>query len=284
MAEPLTITQALLSLQRGGLERLEAQLLLLHVLKRTPAERSWLVAHGEETLAPTHWQALEALARRRLANEPIAYLTGCQTFYGLTLHVNRSVLVPRPDTETLVDWTLEVLPGSGGRLLDLGTGSGAIALAVKSERPGAEVVATDRSQAALDVARSNARRLALDVRFHQGDWFSALPPGEPAFDCVVANPPYIAASDAHLIALRSEPQEALVSGPDGLADLRHIVNHASGHLRSGGWLVLEHGHDQADLVRSLLLDAGFADVASRRDLNTIERCSGGKLRPKEHST
>ncbi len=284
MAERLTIAQAQLFLERSGLERLEAQRLILHVLERSPAERSWLLAHGEERLASAHWQALLALARRRLAHEPIAYLTGSQAFYGLALQVNPSVLVPRPDTETLVDWALEVLPSSRARLLDLGTGSGAIALAIKSERPDAEVVATDQSPGALDVAQGNAKRLSLAVRFHQGDWFKALAQGEATFDCIVSNPPYIAENDAHLLALRSEPQAALVGGPDGLADLRHIVAHAREHLRTGGWLLLEHGHEQAHMVRALLHEAGFADVASRRDLNTIERCSGGKVRTKEHST
>lgn len=276
MAEPLTLGQALQTLQRKGIDRLEAQLLLSHVLGRSPSDRSWLVAHDSDNLSTQLWNALEALAQRRLAHEPMAYLTGSQAFYDLNLQVSPAVLVPRPDTETLVDWALDVLPASGARVLDLGTGSGAIALAIKSQRPGLEVVATDRSRSALEVARSNASRLRLNVSWYEGDWFDALPRGEKTFDCIVANPPYIASGDTHLLGLQSEPQEALVSGSDGLLDLHQIVTSARKYLKAGGWLLLEHGHDQALSVRALLDDAGFVDVLSRQDLGTIERCSGGQ--------
>lgn len=272
-----TLGQTLQGLQLKGLDRLDAQLLLLHVLGRSEQERGWLLAHDTDLLSADHAGQLQALAQRRLAGEPLAYLTGRKAFYGLELHVGPEVLVPRPDTETLVDWALTLLPETtAANVLDLGTGSGAIALALQASRPALTVWATDRSTAALAVARANAERLQQPVQFAQGPWLAALPANAPRFDCIVSNPPYIAEHDPHLAALHHEPTQALTSGPDGLADLRQLISHAPAHLRSGGWLLLEHGYDQAAAVRSLLVQQGFTQVQSRCDLAGIERCSGGQ--------
>jgi release factor glutamine methyltransferase len=203
----------------------------------------------------------------------VAYLTWHKEFFGLGLHVDARVLVPRPDTETLVEWALEVLQDKPTpRVIDLGTGSGAIALAIQQARPTAQVEAVDRSADALEVARANAGRLGLPVVFRQASWLQ----GAGRYDLVVSNPPYVAAGDPHLPALRHEPLEALVAGADGLDDLRAITAAAFAHLRPGGWLLLEHGFDQAAAVRDLLVAAGLAEVASRNDLAGIPRCSGGR--------
>lgn len=275
---PATVGQTLVSLQSKGLDRLDAQLLLLHLLNKPANQRSWLLAHDNDVLPPENAASLDKLAQRRLAGEPLAYLTGHKEFFGLDLRVDDRVLVPRPDTETLVNWALETLDG-GQRVLDLGTGSGAIALAIKANGPTLDVHATDVSTGALAVAQANAQRLKLDVSFHQGAWFAALPDITEPFDCIVANPPYIAELDPHLAALKFEPTQALTSGTDGLDDLRHIIAQAPWHLALGGWLLMEHGYDQAQAVRKLLTQAGFAPVQSRRDLAGIERCSGGQLNP-----
>ena len=274
--QPITITSALTSLQAQGLARLDAQLLLLHLLGQPLQQRSWLLTHDQHSLSPEQSDQLARLLERRLAGEPLAYLTGYKEFYGLDLQVDARVLVPRPDTETLVDWALECLQ-DGHEVLDLGTGSGAIALALKSVRSSLQVSALDVSAEALTVARSNARRLQLEVNFGQGSWFAGLGDAARRFDCIVANPPYIAALDPHLAALSHEPLQALASGADGLDDLRQICAAAPGHLKPAGWLLLEHGYDQASAVRLLLADAGFEHVQSRRDLSGIERCSGGQF-------
>ncbi len=288
-----TLAQALLSLQTQGLERLDAQLLLLHVLGQPLAQRGWLLAHNTNLLPTAIESQLQLLAQRRLAGEPVAYLTGSKAFYGLDLQVNPDVLVPRPDTETLVDWALEQLAAlltppttahdhslhsacAAPSVLDLGTGSGAIALALKAKQPALQVWATDFSATALATAQINAQRLQLGVQFSQGAWFAALPARAMAFDCIVSNPPYIADADPHLAALSFEPQSALTSGVDGLDDLRQIIADAPHHLKAGGWLLLEHGYDQALAVRHLLQARGFAQVQSRCDLSGIERCSGGQ--------
>jgi release factor glutamine methyltransferase len=273
-----TVGQTLTHLQTRGLDRLDAQLLLLHLLERPANQRGWLLSHDDEPLPPALASALEALVRRRLAGEPLAYLTGHKEFFGLDLLVDDRVLVPRPDTETLANWALELLDGQH-RVLDMGTGSGAIALALKASKSTLRVQASDFSAAALAVARANAERLRLDVSFHQGTWFAALPELEARFDCIVCNPPYIAERDPHLAALQFEPALALTSGPDGLDDLRQIIGQAPEHLAPGGWLLLEHGYDQAQAVRNLLTGAGFGKVQSRRDLAGIERCSGGQFNP-----
>lgn len=279
---PATLAQALAELQQHGLDRLDAQLLLLHVLGQPVTQRGWLMAHDTDVLPPAIEAELNTLAQRRLAGEPLAYLTGSKAFYGLELQVSPAVLVPRPDTETLVDWALEVLRSASApapRVLDLGTGSGAIALALKATHPTLDVWATDMSPAALVMAQANAQRLQLEVTFSQGPWLAALPVGAPRFDAIVSNPPYIANQDPHLVALGFEPIQALTSGSDGLDDLRQIIDTAPAHLQPGGWLLLEHGYDQAAAVRQLLTDSGFDQVQSRCDLAGIERCSGGQLPP-----
>ncbi|WP_180132512.1 peptide chain release factor N(5)-glutamine methyltransferase [Rhodoferax sp. BLA1] len=276
---PATLAQALIGLQQRGLERLDAQLLLLHVLGQPDNQRGWLMAHDTDVLPSTKQAELNTLAQRRLAGEPLAYLTGYKAFYGLELQVSPDVLVPRPDTETLVDWALELLSDTTARVLDLGTGSGAIALALKATQPQMDVWATDMSSKALAVAQTNAQRLQLEVTFNQGPWLAALPAGTPRFDAIVSNPPYIADQDPHLTALGFEPIQALTSGTDGLDDLHQIICTASAHLQPGGWLLLEHGYDQSAAVRQLLTQEGFGQVQSRCDLAGIERCSGGRLAP-----
>jgi release factor glutamine methyltransferase len=276
------VAKLLHTLQIQGMERLPAQLLLLHVLGRSSTDRAWLLTHGDDTIEAVRVQQLMVLTQRYAAGEPLAYLTGLQAFFGLDLQVDARVLVPRPDTETLVTWALEVLRfdaanGKQQHALDLGTGSGAIALALKANLPELNMHAVDLSADALAVARSNADRLLLPVAFSQGAWFDALPDATLRFDCIVTNPPYVADQDPHLAQLTHEPLQALASGTDGLDDIRHIVTLAPAHLKQGGWLLLEHGYDQAAAVRELLTQTGFHQVQSRLDLAGIERCSGGKL-------
>lgn len=271
---PSTVADALGQARTLGLARIDAQLLLLHVLGRAGTDRAWLLAHDTDGLAPDASDRFQALSLRRAAGEPVAYLTGRKEFYGLALSVDARVLDPRPDTETLVDWALEVIaPLSAPRVADLGTGSGAIALALQHQCPAARVLAVDASADALAVARANARHLALPVEFVQADWLQGV---QGRFDAIVSNPPYIADTDPHLAALTHEPLSALASGADGLDDIRTIVVQSSDHLLPGGWLLLEHGHDQADAVRELLRGRGFGEVQSRMDLAGIARCSGGQ--------
>jgi release factor glutamine methyltransferase len=276
--ESATIAHALAHARALGVDRLDAQLLLAHQLG---CSRAWLLAHDDAALTGTARDALHALLARRVAGEPLAYLVGEREFHGLSLRVTRDVLVPRPETETLVDWALELLARiEAPRVADLGTGSGAIALAIKHACPRAQVHASDASAAALAVARDNGQRLGLAVAWHRGDWWQALGKTE-RFDLALANPPYVAAGDPHLAALRYEPREALVAsgGPaaDGLADLRRIVSGASGHLNAGAWLLLEHGFEQAGAVRVRLQRAGFESVTTRLDLSGQPRVSGGRL-------
>lgn len=270
---PSTVAQALGAAVALGIDRLDAQLLLLHALGRAPHDRAWLLAHDTDALPEAAWPALSAQLSRRLAGEPVAYLLGEKEFHGLNLQVDARVLVPRPDTETLVEWALQCLEGHAApRALDLGTGSGAIALALQHARPDAQVDAVDASADALAVAEANARRLGLPVRFAQAHWLDGAASG---YTVIASNPPYIAANDPHLPALRHEPSSALVAGADGLDDIRQIVRTAPDHLAPGGWLLLEHGHDQAVAVRQLLAERGFTEVQSREDLAGIQRCSGG---------
>jgi release factor glutamine methyltransferase len=276
-----TVDAALRDARSRGVERLDAHLLLAHVLGQS---RAWLLAHGDDALTDPQGAAFESLVARRAAGEPFAYLVGEREFHGLTLAVNDAVLVPRPDTETLVEWALDLLQGESGvvddpAVLDLGTGSGAIALALKNACPRARVWAGERSASALAVARANAQRLALDVRFAQGDWWDALAgaPDAPVFDLVVSNPPYIAADDPHLAALTHEPLSALVADDDGLADIRCIADGARGRLRPGGWLLFEHGWQQAPAVQAILQRSGFGEVSTRVDIEGRARCTGGRL-------
>lgn len=272
-----------------GLERLDAQLLLLHALGRSQHDRAWLLAHDKDALSSDAEIRYIELSRRRAAGTPLAYLTGVREFYGLSLQVDARVLDPRPDTETLVDWALELLPpsppavgdskGEGEdrlRVVDLGTGSGAIALTLKHWRPDCQVYAVDLSDDALDVAKTNAQNLGLTLSLQQGSWLEGL---HERFDLIVSNPPYVAEDDSHLDQLRHEPRLALSSGPDGLDAIRAIVGQAPARLNQTGWLLLEHGWDQAVAVRALLTQAGFSNVQSRKDLAGIERCSGGQWLP-----
>ena len=272
------VRDALLEARRVGLERLDAQLLLAHVMGQS---RAWLVAHDDAAMDDSQdWQFQDLLARRA-RGEPFAYLVGEREFHGLALAVGPGVLVPRPDTETLVDWALELLHADAGgspAVLDLGTGSGAIALALKHRCASARVWAGERSADALAIARANAARLALDVRFVQGSWWDALAGTEaPVFDMVVSNPPYIAEGDPHLAALTYEPLSALVAADAGLADIRAIATGARGRLRAGGWLLFEHGWEQADAVAAILRGAGFDGVQTRLDIEGRPRCTGGIL-------
>ena len=269
-----TIAQALTQAHTLGLPRIDAQMLLLHVLGRAGADRAWLLAHDTDAVEPAAHTQFIALCQRRAAGEPVAYLTGRKEFYGLALQVDARVLDPRPDTETLVDWALHVIAQlPSPRIADLGTGSGAIALALQSQRPTAQVLAVDASEGALAVAQANAQRLGLPVRFQHGNWLAGV---QGPFDAIVSNPPYIAAHDPHLAALTHEPLQALASGADGLDDLRTLIAQAPARLAPGGWLLLEHGHDQASAVRALLQAQGFIKVQSRDDLAGIARCSGGQ--------
>jgi release factor glutamine methyltransferase len=270
----MTIGRALAEAARQGVARLDAQLLLLHALGRPQGDRAWLVAHDGDTADHGAHQVFVQLCGRRLSGEPVAYLVGHKEFFGLDLLVDARVLVPRPDTEVLVEWGLQVLAETrGARVADLGTGSGAIALAIKHARPDALVTAIDASDGALDVARANCAHLGLDVDCARGQWLSGT---AQRFGLLVSNPPYVADDDPHLAALAHEPRMALASGPDGLDDIRQIVAQAPSHLEDGGWLLLEHGWDQAKAVQALLTTAGFTQVTSRRDLAGIERCSGGR--------
>lgn len=271
MPELASVADALAHARSIGVDRLDAQLLLARQLGRS---RAWLLAHDD---APVPDGAvLEALLARRAAGEPLAYLTGEREFHGLLLQVTPAVLVPRPDTETLVDWALELLPkGNTARVVDLGTGSGAIALALQKARPQAEIHASDASHEALAVARANGQRLGLPVRWHGGDWWQALDPAL-RFDLAVSNPPYVAADDPHLAALRHEPRTALVAQAGGLADIETIVANASARLHTQGWLLVEHGFEQAEAVCECLLRAGFTSVETRPDLAGRPRVSGGQ--------
>ena len=280
MSDGLTVDAALRAARALGVERLDAHLLLAHVLGRS---RAWLLAHGDDALADVDAARFQALAQRRAAGEPFAYLVGEREFHGLALAVSPAVLVPRPDTETLVAWALFLLEGelraaAAPAVLDLGTGSGAIALALKNACPRAQVWAGERSADALAVARANAARLALDVRFALGDWWGALV-DSPPFDLVVSNPPYIVEGDPHLAALAHEPLSALVSDGGGLGDIERIVAGARGRLRVGSWLLFEHGWEQAPAVAALLAAAGFGEVQTRADLEGRPRCTGGRLLP-----
>jgi release factor glutamine methyltransferase len=251
--------------------RLDAELLLAHVLRCT---RSALLRDAHGALGSALQAQYVALIARRAHGEPLAYLTGEREFWSLPLRVTPAVLVPRPETELVVERTLALLGPEPARIADLGTGSGAIALALAQERPRWQVTATDQSVAALEVATQNARALGLgSVRFLRGDWFAPLR-GE-RFDLIASNPPYIAEGDPALqdAALQYEPQSALISGPRGLTALAQIVREAGTYLLPGGYLVLEHGADQAAAVRAALVDAGFANVRSHRDLAGHERVS-----------
>jgi len=280
MSEEIAAIAADQLLRRAAerIEHYDAQTLLLHALG---CDRTWLFMHGRDTAPPPVAQVFEALVQRREAGEPVAYLTGSRGFWTLNLAVSPATLIPRADTERLVELALErfdALPRR--RAADLGTGSGAIALAIASERPQAQVIATDVSAAALAIARRNADTHDLrNVDFRLGNWFAPLA-GE-AFDLIASNPPYVAAHDPHLQQgdLRYEPSRALVSGSDGLDDIRLIVADAPAHLLPGGWLLLEHGYDQGEAVADLLAARGFVAVATHQDLEQRDRVTLGRWSP-----
>lgn len=263
-----------LSLTRAE-ARLEAQVLAAHALG---VNRAWLVAHGRDRLTRAQSEAIAALIGRRLAGEPVAYILGQREFYGLKFSVTPDVLIPRPETEILVEAALARLDAERPQqVLELGTGSGAIALTLAHHRPRAKITAVDCCPAALAVARRNALALGLErVRLIQADWY---PEGRLTFDMIVANPPYVAEGDPHLAQgdLRFEPRHALVAGPDGLDAIRTIVARAPCYLRPKGWLLLEHGYDQADACRALLAAAGFVARFTLEDLGGRPRVTGGRL-------
>ena len=268
----MNTNQALQHARSLDIDLLEAQTLLLHVMQRSLHDRAWLLLNDMLELSHGQQTQFQHGLERLMANEPLAYLTGVQAFHGLDLLVTPDVLVPRADTETLVDWALS-LDLDQASVLDLGTGSGAIALALKHKRPTWTVQAVDQSAEALAVAQANAHKLQLEVAFTQSDWLGQV---QGRFDLIVSNPPYIAQGDPHLPGLVYEPQNALVSGPQGLDDLQTIIGHAPSYLKPQGWLLLEHGYDQAPAVCQLLRQNGFIQVQSRNDLAGIARCSGGR--------
>lgn len=256
-------------------ERIDAELLLLHVLQQP---RSWLFSHADDELAADVQTAFASLVERRVAGEPVAYITGSRGFWTLDLEVTPATLIPRPETELLVELALQRLPTDAAcDVVDLGTGSGAIALAIARERPRARVIATDASTAALAVAQRNAQRHHIhNVTFAHGDWLAPL--AGQHVDLIVSNPPYIEATDPHLGQgdLRFEPASALASGEDGLDDIRHIITDARSHLHRGGWLLFEHGWNQGEAARTLLTEAGYAEVFTAQDLERRDRVSGGR--------
>ena len=269
---------AALNWARSRIDIVDARILMRRVLRCTAAR---LAAHPEAALDVEEWADFRQLVERREIGEPIAYLTGEREFFGYSLMVTPAVLIPRHETELLVELALAHFGDRpGARALDLGTGSGALAVALASELPDPDVTAVDRSREALLVAMANAARLGISVSFVVSDWFSAL--AGDRFQLIVANPPYIACADPHLSEgdVRFEPSGALASGPEGLDDIAQIVSQAPEHLDSGGWLFVEHGYNQASRVRGLLADAGFCSIASWRDLADIERVSGGQWRGK----
>lgn len=259
-------------LKRPPLETREARILVAHALQLS---RVQLITQSERILNTEETAQLSSLFQRRRAGEPIAYITGEREFYGLMLHTTPDVLIPRPETELLVELALERL-SDGARVLDMGTGSGAIAIAIAHTRPDTDVAALDMSEAALVVARRNAARHGAEINFLQSDWYGAV--HAQSFDVIVSNPPYIVEADPHLSQgdLRFEPINALTDHADGLSALRTIIAGAMQHLTAGGWLLMEHGYDQAPAVRALLAAQGFREVQSWTDLAGIERVSGAR--------
>ena len=261
--------------RRGDGAARDVELLLGHALGK---DRAWIYAHGDDALPVEGALRFHALLMRRAAGEPIAYILGRREFWSLDLKVGPDVLIPRPETELLVELALQRIPQTAQvDIADLGTGSGAIALAIARERPQARVLATDASSAALAVAQENAGHLGIgNIEFAQGDWCAAI--GERRVGLIVSNPPYIAQADAHLEQgdLRFEPRTALASGADGLDAIRSIVIAAPAHLQAGGWLLFEHGHDQGSAARDLLAQNEFVEIFTALDLEQRERVSGGR--------
>lgn len=268
------MSSTIASLQKQSvLDALDNRVLLCHALS---VNRIALITQSERVLTEAESQRFAALVQRRLDGEPIAYIVGQREFFGLPFEVNEAVLIPRPDTELLVELTVDRVPPQG-RVLDMGTGSGAIAVSVAHTRKDADVTALDVSAAALDVAQRNAAANGARVNFLQSDWYAALH-GAATFDVIASNPPYIASGDRHLSEgdLRFEPVGALTDHADGLSALRIIIGGAPQHLKSQGWLLMEHGYDQSAAVRALLTEAGYTEVQSWQDLAGIERVTGGR--------
>lgn len=274
---PKTRLDAVLRDACDRIDAVDARLLLAHALGKPPA---WLIAHADEALDHDALLRFDVLLQSRIDGRPVAYLVGRRGFWTLDLAVTPDTLIPRPETELLVELALSRIPqGAASRIADLGTGSGAIALAIAVERPQCSVVATDASEAALRVAQGNAREHAIaNVEFRRGSWFAPLA-GE-RFELIASNPPYIANGDAHLAEgdLRFEPPAALSSGSDGLDDIREIISSAGGFLADGGWLLLEHGLDQGAAIRELFEAAGFVEIATERDLESRDRVTLGRRR------
>jgi release factor glutamine methyltransferase len=277
MADAPTIRDLLAHASRRLDSRVDAEWLMLHAFD---VDRAWLFAHALSPVAAEQAQRFDILVERRVGGEPVAYILGRKGFWSMDLQVTPATLIPRPETELLVELALERIPADMPvAVVDLGTGSGAIALALAKERPRARVLATDRSANALDIARGNAQRLGLErVAFAQGSWCAPL--HGQRVDLIVSNPPYIEHDDVYLARgdLRFEPRDALASGVDGLEAIRDIVAHAGAHLSDGGWLLLEHGWKQGASVRLLLEESGFIDFFTARDLEGRERVSGGRVR------
>ena len=275
MSAAPTIHAALAAAQQAT-DRIEARVLLREVLQQSDA---YLLAHGDDTLTAEQAQRYVELVVRRVAGEPIAHITGRREFFGREFAVSPAVLIPRPETELLVELALQRLPaGAPTHVLDLGTGSGCIGITIAAERPQAQVTLVDASNAALEIARANAAQWAPgNTASLHSDWYSAV--ASERYDLIVANPPYVADGDAHLQQgdLRFEPRSALAAGADGLSDLRRIIAEAPRHLRAGGWLLLEHGYDQAAACAQLLAASGFSDVFNAEDLAGVPRVSGGRL-------
>jgi release factor glutamine methyltransferase len=264
------------ALAKSGLIPFEARILLAHVLG---SDRAWLAAHGDARVSPAQASTFEALTRRRHDGEPLAYLIGRREFFGLDLEISPDVLIPRPETELLVELALERMDElAAASVLDVGSGSGAVALSIAQHRPRAHVVGVDVSPLAIALARRNAARLAIaNIEFLQSNWFDEVPCG--AFAQIVSNPPYVSDLDRHLREgdLRFEPPLALKGGLDGLAAIRTIVARAPAHLAARGWLLLEHGYDQAERVQALMGEGGFGGIESRRDLAGILRVTMGRV-------
>ena len=269
-----------------SLEKNDVQILLLHALGRSTFDKAYLIAHDQDPLSSNIFEQFSELITRAHRSEPIAYITGHKEFYGLNFKVTPDTLIPRPDTETLVEWAIECLKtlkvlGRPPRVLDLGTGTGCLAITIKHHLPSCIVWASDIKNTTLEVAKHNSKALKTEINFLEGSWFKALE-GETLkdnFDLIISNPPYIKANDSHLASLTFEPEHALISGAEGLDDLKIIALNALEHLTPGGWLLVEHGYNQGLEVQSLLHQNGLIEVQSRHDIAGICRCTGGQ-RPK----
>lgn len=280
-AHQATISQLLREAQRLGIDRLDGQVLLGDLLERP---RAWLLAHDDDAVGAAVAAQFRRRCETRLEGQPVAYLLGWREFRGLRFEVGPAVLVPRPETEELVDWALQLLDAepaaAASEVVDLGTGSGAIAISLALARPALQVHATDISPDALALAARNARRLGAEVRWHTGTWWHALA-GSSGWRLAVSNPPYIAGNDPHLESLKSEPLAALTPGPSGLEALRELISGAPSRLAPGGWMLVEHGHDQGAAVRALFEAVGLEGVGTRRDMAGRERCTGGRRRMRD---